>query len=339
MAQPTQFIALAKARTGWGYIDINGEFQIEPRFTRAFGMGEHGHAMIVSWRERLDLSQEFLGIIKLGDFNYDPLLLGDEFDTESFRYSRFKDGAFCVEESGGFSYIDTSGNPLFDYIYDFATPFDNGKATASSEGYCYIVSSNKTDSLVLEGICKMPRQINQGIAVFEGVNGKFGAMDSAGRMIIEPKFKQLGDFHAGFASAAMQRKRVGYVDVSGNWTVAPRYLDCKDFDPASGMARVKDDTLGWIYVDTAGVEMIVYGLNLYGDFSEGLASGKSSSGYGFFDKTGKWVIPPQFQAVRNFKNGYAAAKYNGFWGFIDKQGRWQIMPQFIRVKDFEAVKL
>lgn len=336
-AQETQLIALAKTSSGWGYIDSNGEFQIEPRFTRAFGMGEHGHAMIVTWREKLDLSQELLGIIKLGDFNYDPLLLGSEFNTESFRYTRFQGGAFCVEEPGGYSYIDTSGLPIFDYIYDFATPFEKGKATASSEGFCYLVSSNKTDSLILEDTCKMPKKFNNGIAVFEGKNGKYGAMNSDGKMLIEPRFKRLGHFNNGLAWASLKKRQFGFIDTTGNWQIAPRYVNCQDFDIESGIARVKDDTLGWIYVDTSGVEIIIPGLSKYGDFSEGLASGKTSAGFGFFDKTGKWVISPQFQAVRAFKNGFAAAKFNGRWGFIDKNGVWQIMPHFLRVKDFELV--
>ena len=55
------------------------------------------------------------------------------------------------------------------------------------------------------------------------------------------------------------------------------------------------------------------------------------------DKTGKWVIEPQFEGIRDFKNGYAAAKKGGKWGVINKEGKWIIEPKFEGIKDMERV--
>lgn len=50
--------------------------------------------------------------------------------------------------------------------------------------------------------------------------------------------------------------------------------------------------------------------------------------YGYIDKTGRVVIPPQFENTMGFNEGLAATKMNGKYGYIDTKGRWVIKPQF-----------
>ena len=60
-------------------------------------------------------------------------------------------------------------------------------------------------------------------------------------------------------------------------------------------------------------------------FSEGLAGvGKSvdnSEKYGFIDRTGKLVIPLQYDSIGVFPEGLAAVKSDGKVGFVDKTGK------------------
>ena len=42
--------------------------------------------------------------------------------------------------------------------------------------------------------------------------------------------------------------------------------------------------------------------------------------YGFIDKNGSFVIPPQYERARSFYEGRAAVQLNKKWGFIDKNG-------------------
>ena len=57
--------------------------------------------------------------------------------------------------------------------------------------------------------------------------------------------------------------------------------------------------------------------------------------YGYFDKTGKIVINPQFEFAFLFYDGIArvSVKNKGF-GFIDKSGKFVIEPKFIDATDF-----
>lgn len=51
--------------------------------------------------------------------------------------------------------------------------------------------------------------------------------------------------------------------------------------------------------------------------------------YGYCDANCQVIIPDQFRNVDDFHNGLAAAQNNdALWGFIDKTGCWVIQPQF-----------
>lgn len=50
--------------------------------------------------------------------------------------------------------------------------------------------------------------------------------------------------------------------------------------------------------------------------------------YGYIDKTGKVVIPPQFENTMGFSEGVAATRIDGKYGYIDVEGNWVIKPQF-----------
>lgn len=50
--------------------------------------------------------------------------------------------------------------------------------------------------------------------------------------------------------------------------------------------------------------------------------------WGFIDKTGKWVIPPQFDYAEDFSEGLAAVELNKKIGYVDVAGIMVIPPQF-----------
>ncbi|WP_235595316.1 WG repeat-containing protein [Leptospira weilii] len=50
--------------------------------------------------------------------------------------------------------------------------------------------------------------------------------------------------------------------------------------------------------------------------------------YGYIDKTGKFIIPSQFDNARSFSEGLAAVQIGKKWGFIDKTGNFAIPPRF-----------
>lgn len=49
---------------------------------------------------------------------------------------------------------------------------------------------------------------------------------------------------------------------------------------------------------------------------------------GFIDKTGKWVIEPQFEAARAFNKGLAPVRIGKLWGYCDETGTLIIKPSY-----------
>ena len=68
--------------------------------------------------------------------------------------------------------------------------------------------------------------------------------------------------------------------------------------------------------------------NLY-PFTDGLALARASNGkYGYIDKTGKEVIPAQYDNADSFEDGLAAVCKDGKWGVIETKGNTVIPFQY-----------
>jgi len=67
---------------------------------------------------------------------------------------------------------------------------------------------------------------------------------------------------------------------------------------------------------------------------ENLAAVQQNGRWGYVDKTGTWIVKPQFSRAEPFKMGLAAVQQNDKWGFIDSKGNWIIQPRFEDVTSF-----
>lgn len=84
---------------------------------------------------------------------------------------------------------------------------------------------------------------------------------------------------------------------------------------------------GWEVQPVDGVDKIFPG-------KEGLYSAMKSGKFGFIDKSGRWIIPAQFDEVKKFNDGLAAYQLNGQWGVVDKSGNVIAPAQFNQIGDF-----
>ncbi len=50
--------------------------------------------------------------------------------------------------------------------------------------------------------------------------------------------------------------------------------------------------------------------------------------WGYINRTGKTLIPFQFDDADNFYEGFAAVKQDNLWGFINPKGKWVIAPKY-----------
>lgn len=144
---------------------------------------------------------------------------------------------------------------------------------------------------------------------------KWGAIDRNGNILFLSQYDEIREYHDGLA--------VAIVIIDPGWPAVPTWKFC--------------------VIDKTGKEVVPLSkYNKISDFCEGMASvenyveinGQRRLRCGFIDKTGKLVVPPQYDEVRGFSEGYAALKIDGKWGFINKTGKEVVSPHYDHVKDF-----
>lgn len=70
------------------------------------------------------------------------------------------------------------------------------------------------------------------------------------------------------------------------------------------------------------------------EYTEGLAAVKIDGKFGYIDKGGNFAIPPQYEWTLPFACGIAAVPIEGKCGYIDKSGTIVIPPMFEDVREF-----
>jgi WG containing repeat len=75
-----------------------------------------------------------------------------------------------------------------------------------------------------------------------------------------------------------------------------------------------------------------------GKFHQGLALVLKDGKFGYIDLSGKFIIPPTFEAAGSFSEGVAPAldSVSQKWGYIDKSGHFVIAPRFVAAYPFFA---
>jgi hypothetical protein len=230
--------------------------------------------------------------------------------AQFYAASDFSEGLASVRtEAGKFGYINRTGELVIPYQFDWVSDFHDGLAAIKLRGkYCFI---DKTGKVVLqssdwretttfsEGLAAVRIQITDN-SVYQGYQDeKCGYIDRAGKIVISPRFDQVGEFSEGRALFFHTGQQAGYgfLDRKGQIVIDARFLAGKSF-------------------------------------SEGLAAVavKSSDGkklWGYIDREGKWVIEPRFQNANSFDGGLAGVDCNSYGAdcqaYIDTAGniRWQ----------------
>lgn len=236
-------------------------------------------------------------------------------------------GLAPVEMGGKWGMIDRTGhfvvNPQFDGLY--AIPGTN-LFVAQMGGHSGIVSAQ--GNFVVNPQFDQIWQFDAGGRAVVQTGERFGVIDLHGNYVIPPQFEQIGWYSyggeiRGLADGLVPARsggRWGYVDPSGNWAITPQFAEARMFD-ASGLAAVKvgantpppQPGSGAVLMDTE----------------------TAPGSWGYVDRAGRLVIPPQFANAGEFSgNGLAPVQIGTMWGFIDRTGAFKVNPQFTFVGPF-----
>ncbi len=185
-------------------------------------------------------------------------------------------------------------------------------------------------------------EFSEGLApVSAGIGEKFGYIDMAGTMVIEPQFAIADPFSGGLAAVVGDNGLWGFIDKTGT-VVVPMQYEQHPGPFSEGLCtvmvdeRLKGRKLQNEYIDKTGT-VVIGPFERSTSFSDGLAAvgfGEDDAvKWGYMDVTGTVVIQPRFDWVRGFSEGLAAVGFPANndaakWGYIDKTGTLVIEARF-----------
>lgn len=272
----------------------------------------------------------------------------------------FCEGMASVCRDGKWGFIDTSGREAVPCKYDGVDSFSEGMARVNIGGgwisgdFGPVLAGGKTGFIDKTGREVIPCQydfannFHDGLAQIEvleeGKSDRF-VIDKSGQRtngVIPGIYDDAGDFYEGLARVE-RNKKWGFIDKTGREVVPCKYSYVMDFH--EGMAQVwiggewsynEEDaihlpTLSGCkigYIDKSGREVIPCQYDIADDFHDGLANVNGA----FIDKTGQVVIQSA-KCAGNFSEGLAVF-YGNKSGYIDKTGQIAIPARFDRAYDF-----
>lgn len=314
----------------WGFVNAYGETLIPPTFGRCNSFSSDGFAPVYDSRSKVYFFVNLKGERLASPYHFALL---DHFNVT---IEGFTNGLAPAQLGEKWGYIGTKGMIIVPAIYDATYKFSEGFGIAKRDDRFFVIDDRGTSSLIEEAGIREVRSFSEGLAPYVDAHNLFGFINPKGKTAIKCIFDKVGYFSDSLAWAKARHGKIGFINHNGDWVIKPQFNAARNFDHESGLARVNVDG-EWAYVNTHGKIISMHNTSLYGDFSEGLAMGRRDLEIGFFDKTGTWIIPPQFEGARDFKNGYAAVKLMGRWGVLKKDGSWAIRPSFASIKDVELV--
>ena len=164
------------------------------------------------------------------------------------------------------------------------------------------------------------------------IDKKWGYIDQAGQVVIQPQFNFASEFSEGLAVVKIDHKS-GYITESGQIVIQPQFIEAYNFSEGLAAVRIVSmwgysyiDKFG--YIDKSGQIAIQPQFDQTSSFSKGLAAINIDNNWGYIDQTGQVVIQPQFNEALHFSEELASVNIGTKWGYIDQTGRVIIPMKF-----------
>ena len=279
-----------------GIIDSNGRIVCEPKYNGASFFGSE--YAVMSTTLLADDEKEYHDIF------------GDKIDPDS---------VYSVS-----TFVDSDGKEVFGYFADATGFSQEGLAVVKdAKGHFHTMdkSGNIVSTLDNENIAQV-EMIHEGMALFRTHDRKYGYLNDKLEIVIEPEFSYGRAFSEGLAYVWQDGKNY-YIDKSGSVVIE---LPEEAGEPWEGdiFFQGADRYDAWDFSD--GLAYVFLPARSVTD-ENGNETWVEADGY-YIDKNGNKVL--EIIAGTKFVNGLAAAydKETGKCGYIDKSGKFVIAPQY-----------
>ncbi len=255
------------------------------------------------------------------------------------RAESFSDGLALVRhyDTEKFGYIDKTGKLVIPYQYDFlqTSSFNEGLAVIKDYETKKMGYIDKTGNIVIPCQFSQAFMFNEGLApVQDPKTGKYGYIDRTGKLVIPYQFNAAYVFSEGMAAVSNMtsefiwdyidphkqtghielEEKYGYIDKTGKLIIPYKFKAVEPFNDGVALVYNKErNPWGGVYynsaigyIDKTG-EIVQEPYEIVQSiwvprFSEGLANVEDpkTGKYGYIDRTGKLVIPYQFDVAGEF---------------------------------------
>ena len=323
----------------WGFIDKTGTFVIKPEFdsgdsfTNGFAsvqvealprsykiIDKTGRGITSKLFARAgQMSDGFAPIVnfcKAEDRNQAPATYisksGAEWNHSFAQCGNFEKGFALSQSHTEFAVIDTNGNIIRKLeARPLNLEFSEGLASVRFQHVVGYI--NTKGDVIIKPQFRIAWQFHEGLAAFcrDGRTGpRWGFINMKGEEVIPPKYVGVCDFKEGLAQVrSYDNERSGFIDKSGKLVISLKSTDIGG-SFSEGLASVRIAPLQTGFIDRKGKIVFKVDSNEVGEFHEGLCYASSLSSKdrlcGFVNKSGEWVIKPQFYKAMNFSEGLAA---------------------------------
>jgi hypothetical protein len=182
---------------------------------------------------------------------------------------------------------------------------------------------------------------------------KAGYIDRSGVVVVPATYDAVGECREGRARVTAGSLS-GYIDLNGKVVIEPKYESAGDFRDGRAIVRTADR---YSLIDLSGKVIAEIPYRVLGEFHQGMlrvqAAGKTDESgrrrptmYGFADRDGKMVIPPQFVSASEFPEDPADLPFGSLdrdWCYFDRAGhaviRISMGPQLRGADPFSSGRL
>lgn len=321
-----------KEKTGWGFINLEGDKIIDPNLWSANDFSE-GLAFVTKKEDDKYIS----GFINLtGEWEIDPVF---EMDRSMLCSIQFKQGlAPVLCKNKKWKFIKKSGDDLTKAIYEEAYEFSEDRALVKRDGKYGYIDENGDEVIPCQfgdiGLFKNNGYFHEKLAVVRvGDAGKgfdkpanLAYINRAGELFFDPQFSVATRFSHDFALVAVGRDfgSYRYMTSEGEIPFPQHELNQTTVfsDELSEMYNPENELYGYIDLKGNWVIDAIFSKTLR--FTEGLAAVNRDyrESSGFINKSGEIVIPEKFSNALPFHNGLASVQEKGKRGYINKTGEY-----------------